>query len=333
MEKKTGNYHVVGDEAIRIKPLVYTQCLVQSDKVIHASDGCYYSFTIKHKLLNPTLRSQGNRKQQMVWEGGSIGIRDLFDGDNLWSEDSGQWSKREMMAPLPMVKAKMGPWWEWIRNMEHTLLATGLLCLALITVPTHDLTPKTCHLTRTLLLCQESGGRVWDGFPTLTTFHRTNTPAQVWVSEKTRNWEESFPKACNYLFLNLSSFIPPPLKNLLFRFHISNNSRLFQKLLTRPGIHSVLWKGGELESQGCGIGSCQRDDRISTLWGEGESRLFLCWCISLGGATPAAGQMAANGTRNNWMELKSSESSRGSGWAWSKSEAVTNGEMSQHRKK
>lgn len=48
------------------------------------------------------------------------------------------------------------------------------------------------------------------------------------MSEKTRNQGESFPKACNYLFLNLSSFIPSPLKNLLFRFHISKNSRLFQ---------------------------------------------------------------------------------------------------------
>lgn len=135
------------------------------------------AFTIKHMLLNPILRSQGNWKQQTVWDDGITGVGDLMvTVCGLRTVVI----KREMMTLLPIVKAKIGP----VTGMkkEHGKHPPSHRAAASLSNPgpnpwSH---PKDLPLDKDVgSSVKGGGGRVWDGFPTLTTVHRTNTPAQV----------------------------------------------------------------------------------------------------------------------------------------------------------
>lgn len=214
MENKTDNYckwcRDNSHEAFSM------QCLVQTSKVTHARDHCDYSSS-SNTWYSTQLWGVRELEAAHSLRRGKYWCRGFDGGNGVAIRIVGRDPKeRDDDIAIRMVTAEMGPGTEVKRKHWNTILSTELLLLSLHAV-THlaafwvlDLSPNPWPHPKDLPFDKEVGV----GVRCLSTERQTCTGINVQRKLETKGkW---FPKAYNYLFLNISSFIPSPFKNLLF---------------------------------------------------------------------------------------------------------------------
>lgn len=161
MERKTGNYHMIGvvNKIICIKLLVYSAWFKVTKWFMPVATTAIL-FSIKHTVPNPILRE--SRKLEVVDIGMvAVLVLRIWWGQCCRHEDSGQWSQREWWWYIVNLwwQPKWGQWWEvrkkhWkYHPSQPAFLGAGGTTSCFYTlrsfldsrsppVPTHGLIPK-----------------------------------------------------------------------------------------------------------------------------------------------------------------------------------------------